>query len=248
MCAKLHELLAVEPDLRGTAEKVLAERRQTFTKKTALFQGQHRSYQPVDDEGERFADEHSALSSTVAAQLDYTRKMVGKYWDAVAQKEKTNTAASANVEVGGQVFLENAPATLLLALEGKLKQLRQTYETIPTLDPSEDWTWDDDTRSHKAEPKDTYKTKRVFKNHVRAPATDKHPAQVDTYQEDTRVGTWTTRKQSGLITPAEKSDLLGRIDTLVQAVKQARQRANDQKVETITVSDKIFDFVHKPLK
>ena len=34
---KLHELLAVEPDLKGAAEKILAETVNTFTKKRVIL-------------------------------------------------------------------------------------------------------------------------------------------------------------------------------------------------------------------
>lgn len=36
---KLHELLAVEPDLKGAAEKIIAETINTFTKKPNHFEG-----------------------------------------------------------------------------------------------------------------------------------------------------------------------------------------------------------------
>ena len=246
---KLHECLAVEPDLKSAAEKILAETVNTFTKKEHHFLERLKSYQANDEEGETFAPDKQEIVTTVPKKLEHTQEVVVKYIDAMAQKEVTNTVASAILEVDGVALVnEPVPATLLLALEGKLKQLREVYNAIPTLDPSETWHLDDKTGLYEAEPKQTYKTKKVMKNHVKAPATDKHPAQVEVYTEDVRVGTWTEKKWCGMLTPAEKSDLLARIDKLMQAVKKARQRANDAEAKKINIGDALFDYINKPIK
>lgn len=246
---KLHELLAVEPDLKGAAEKILAETINTFSKKSGHFQAQTRRYQPFEDGGENFPDENQEMVTTVPKKLEWTQKVVAKYLDAVAQKEVSNTTASAVVEIDGKPLIETPlPATLLLALEGRLKQLREVYNAIPTLDPGEQWAWDDKTRTYEAPPSKSFRTKKVMKNHVKAPATDKHPAQVEVYTEDVQVGSWTARKWSGALTPSEKADLLERVDDLIQAVKRARQRANDCEAAKVGIADALFRYIHEPLK
>lgn len=248
MSGKLHELLAVEPDLKGAAEKIIKETVNTFTKKEHHFIGRHKSYQPKDEDGDTFAPETQEMVTTVTKKLEHTQDVVAKYLDAVAQKELTNTVASAVLEIDGKPLIdEPLPATLLLALEGRLKQLREAYNAMPTLDPSETWHWDKDTKTYEADPKQTYKSKKAYRNHVKAPATDRHPAQVEVYTEDERVGTWTEKKWSGMITPAEKAEVLARIDKLAQAVKCARQRANDARVKTIFVGDIVFNYINNPL-
>jgi transcription termination factor NusB len=247
--SKLHELLAVEPDLKGSAEKIIKETVNTFTKKEHHFIGRHKSYKPIDEEGDTFAPETQEMVTTVLKKLEHTQEVVGKYLDAMAQKELTNTTASAILEVDGQVLFDAPlPATLLLAIEGRLKQLREAYNAIPTLDPSETWKWDTATGTYEASSKETYKTKKVYRNHVVAAATDKHPSQVQVFTEDERIGAWTEKKWSGMITPAEKALILGRIDTLAQAVKRARKRANDAEVKIISIGDALLNFINAPLK
>jgi hypothetical protein len=51
-----------------------------------------------------------------------------------------------------------------------------------------------------------------------------------------------------MITPAQKAELLERIDNLQRAVKIARQKANEQEVQKTRVANKIFDYVNAPLK
>lgn len=247
---KLHELLAVEPDLKGAAEKILAETVNTFTKKEGHFKSQVRVYEPTDDEGQKLPDERTEMVTTVMDKLAWTWKKVGKYLDAVAQKETANTQASAVVELNGEKLFggKPLPATLLLALEGRLRQIREAYNAIPTLEPGERWIWDAQTRSYAADPKESFKTKKVRKNHVKAEATDKHPAQVEVYHEDVIVGIWTTKKWSGALTPAEKADVLERVDELVRAVKQARQRANSHEVEPVSLAKEMYEYIHAPIK
>ena len=208
MSGKLHELLAVEGDLRGAAEKIIKETVNTFTKKEHHFIGRVKSYQPKDEDGDTFASENQEMVTTVSKKLEHTQDVVAKYLDAVAQKELTNTSATAILEVDGQKLVEAPlPATLLLALEGKLKQLREVYNAMPTLDPSETWHWDHATKTYEADPKQTYKSKKVYRNHILSPATDKHPAQVQPFTEEERIGVWNEKKWSGMITPAEKSEV-----------------------------------------
>lgn len=69
----------------------------------------------------------------------------------------------------------------------------------------------------------TVRTKKVPRNHVKAEATDKHPAQVDVYYEDVPVGYWTTVKFSGALPARRVNELLDRVEKLQQAVKFARE-------------------------
>lgn len=241
---KLHELLAVEPDLRGAAEKILNEHAATFTKKHGLFLGQVRTYQPADDQGEELPEEIQHLNTTVEEEMEYVRKIVARYWDAVAQKETANTEAKADIVVEDEIFLKNVPATLLLALEGKLKQLRECYQQLPTLPPTDDWKFDTDVGHFKTRPITTKRTKKIMKNHVLANATDKHPAQVQVYTEDETVGHWQTVKHCGMLPPIRKAAILERIDNLQRAVKQARRRANSCEVKPVEVADKLFSYIH----
>jgi len=148
------------------------------------------------------------------------------------------------VSIDGVTLLENMPATALLNLEAKLIEVRQTFNQIPTNDPTESWARDTDLGCFVSKPRTTYKTKKILRNHVKAEATKEHPAQVEVYTEDVRIGTWTTVIQSGMLTPAEKQDRLKRIDALARAVKQARQRANDIDVVDVHLGEKLFAYIY----
>lgn len=249
--SKLHEILAVEADLQGTAEKVRTECVNTFTKKANLFNGGNRVLKMFSEDRKNEEDGgrvDQPLNTTVDDKISYIIDSQIKYFDCLAQKESTNQVAKADLVLDGVVVAKDLPATLLLGLESRLKTIRGVFEAVPTLDPSVHW---DEAPEHgkgiwkSSEPEVTRREEKVTKPVVLYPATDKHPAQVKESVENQTVGLYYTMKFSGMITSAKKSDYLARIDTLIQAVKQARQRANSTEVVKTTIGKQLFDYILK---
>lgn len=246
--AKLHEILAVEGDLDATARKVTDEAIDTFHKKPDHFIEQHRSLVLFDDDrSSENLDESKALVTTVADKLSYVRGHIERYFDTFARKEATNQTAKADLVIDGVTLIEDAPATMLLGLESKLKTMRAMYEAIPTLQPGADWVLDPDRGADifkSSEPEVRMKTEKQIQHKVLVEATKEHPAQIEKWNADVPVGKITLRSWSGMMSPAEKSALLGRIDTLIRAVKKARQRANTAEVVDIFIGSALFGFIH----
>lgn len=249
--AKLHELIAVEGDLEGTAKKIIEEAATTFSKRADHFTAARREIKMIADTPEAKAEEVAEtreLVTTVAEKLDYTRTAVLRYWDAVLQKESTNQIAKADLVVDGATIAADLPATFLLGMETKLKALRSMYEAIPTLEPGAAWV-PDAGHAHKnvfmrRDDEVRSRTKKVTEAVVLYPATDKHPAQVKEVVNDVTVGQIITRVWSGMVSPADKSDLLARIDTLLRACKRARQRANATEVVKRQIGKSLLDYIN----
>lgn len=246
--AKLHEVLAVEADLEGKAKVVMAEAQKVFKEKPAMFYGFNRVYHPFVEDGISYPEENQALTTTVEDKLKYVSKSIASWFDAIAQKECTNQVASSNVEVDGVVILENVPATLLLGLESRLKSIRAVYENIPTLPMGT--AWQEDPAKGKGvwsavHAEEVMKTAKTMKSKVLYEATDKHPAQIDKWEETENIGKYTKNVWSGMITPARKAELLERIDMLLRAVKTARQRANNTDIVKANIGQKLMDFINK---
>lgn len=247
MGGKLHEILAVEPDLEGAYKKIIEETVVQYTKHPDRYFGQHSVVVYFEENVPDEADIHKELDDTVMSKMDYTSGHIIRYLDAVLQKEKTNQVAVADLIVDGITIGKDIPATFLLGLETKLKKIREVYEAIPTLQPGIKWE-KDETQGEgvykMTYPEEKFKTRKVMKNHVRAEATKEHPAQVDVYTEDEKVARVITNKWSGMITPAEKSMLLGRVDKLIRAVKKARQKANSVEVVDTTIGKELFNYIN----
>ena len=245
--SKLHELLAVEGDLEGTYKKILEETKVNFSKHPDRYFGAHQRTELFDETAPKEADGHKQLDDTVPDKLKYTEGHIVRYLDAVLQKERTNQEARSDLTVDGAVIAKDVPATFLLGLETKLKTVRAVYEAIPTLQPGIKWEKDDDQGENvyrRTHPEEKFRTKKNMKNHVVAEATKEHPAQVQVYNEDEKVARLITDTWCGMISPAEKSALLGRVDKLIRAVKKARQKANTTEVVKTTVGKELFTYIN----
>jgi len=251
--AKLHEVIAVEADLAGAAKRILEEAEATFRSKSHLFTGKVRTLELFagDDEVSKTAAEDAeksidVLTTTVPDKLKYVWESVVRYWDAVGQKERTNQAATADLVVGGVTVLSGVPVTFLLSLENKLKALRQVYDAIPTLLPNIPWVDAPDLGPNiKRSPEvSTLKTAKTIDFRITAPATDRHQAQVVQVEKVSNVGVFKQTTTSGMVTPYQKSIWLGRIDDLIRSVKQARQRANEVELVSITSTSAITSYIH----
>lgn len=172
----------------------------------------------------------------------------------MATIDVANQVAHADVQVltgalsgGGEpiyrTLLSAVPAANLLFLTRELDDLYTFVSKLPTLDPAVRWTYDENVMAYVGEPVETHRTKKIMRNHVKAEATEKHPAQVDTFTEDEVVGFWTLVRRSGALPLERKTQLLQRIDDLRVAVREARERANQVDVTDVEVARPIFDYL-----
>lgn len=251
----LHEILAVEVDAQGTANRIIPETIHTFKEKAAHFNGAHRTLKMFkgDDDAATVATEKAEeqiqeMVTTVHDKLEYTLDQLVRYWDIVLQKEATNQDAVADlITADGTVIAKDVPATFLLGMETKLKTLRGVYEMIPTLAPGLKWIPDPTIGKHTYRietPETRAKTAKSFQHKVLVAATDKHPAQIEKWEETINVGAYTKEVWSSALTATEKSAFIGRIDDLIQATKQARMRANSTPVTKDTIGSKLVAFIH----
>lgn len=235
---KLHELLAVEGELASRVDfKGLKE----LFAQSQKFLGQVRKYRPLEDNGKTQPDEITNLSTTVETEVRQLFKVFADWADTSLQKEVTNMRTNAVIELDGVKF--ELPAPALLNLESKLANLRSVLEAIPVNDTTERWEWDAESQTYVSAPRVTYRTEKVPKSIVGYEATDKHPAQVQWYTEDVRVGEWTTIIRSGMISPSKKREVLQRLDKIAAEVKKARQRANDVEVVEVKLADTLLKYV-----
>ena len=239
---KLNQIVAVEKGVKSTTTRELTDVHRSLGK-TALLQGIARDYTPRDDEGERLPSERTKVQTTADKALDAAAGALTRLFDVTATKDYGNQHASADVVVDGNVLVEAAPVPFLLFLEKALTDLHTFVTKLPVLDPAENWQYDANSGAFKTDPVGTTRTKKVPRNHVKAEATDRHPAQVELYYEDVVVGTWSTVKFSGALPAARVRDLVDRVEKLQTAVKFAREEANATEIENKRVGNAIFDYL-----
>src|SRR5215469_6169956 len=242
--ARLNQIIAVEKGVKSQSIQELTEAHQSLQKPT-LLSGIARTYRPKDEEGEDLPPESTRVQLKAQEVIRTTVESLTKLFDVTATKDWTNCRAKADVVVDGRTLLSQVPATYLLFLEKQLVDLHTFVKKLPVLDASETWSYDSSADAWATEPVQTLRTKKVPRNHVKAEATENHPAQVEVYYEDVTVGYWRTVKFSGALPAQRVNELLERVERLQEAVKFAREEANNLEVEEQKVGEPFFAYLFK---
>ncbi|MDI1462793.1 hypothetical protein QEZ54_17595 [Catellatospora sp. KI3] len=240
--AKLNQIIAVEKGVKSRSFQDLTEAHHAV-QKPALLSGISRTYQAKDEEGEQLPPEATRVQARAEDVLRQISTTLTRLFDVTATKDATNCVARADVVVDDRVLLSDVPVTYLLFLEKQLTDLHTFVKKLPVLDAAESWVFSDSADCWSTEPVRTIRTKKVPRNHVKAEATEKHPAQVEVYYEDIAVGYWTTVKFSGALPAKRVSVLLDRVERLQQAVKFAREEANNTEAVDRHVGEKVFGYL-----
>ncbi|MEV7276414.1 hypothetical protein [Streptomyces sp. NPDC093111] len=242
MATKLNQIIAVEKGVKSRAHQDLTTAHHGV-QKPALLAGISRTYQPKDEEGEQLPPESTLVQVKAEDVLRDTARTLTRLFDVTATKDWANCEARADITVDGRVLVTGVPVAYLLFLEKQLTDILTFVRKLPVLDAAESWTQDPSTDAWKTEPVRTVRTKKVPRNHVKAEATEKHPAQVEVYYEDVPVGYWTTVKFSGALPARRVNELVERVEKVQQAVKFAREEANGAEITDQRVGEAVFGYL-----
>lgn len=247
----LHQILAVETDLKKQFEKISQETKKMFQSSSHYFQGKTRQYEAFSESDKDIpSNESKNMITTVLDRISYTNKVFENVINVIAQKEYTNTVAKADIvvenEVGESTILaKDVPATVLLSLESKLTELRGLYSDAPTLDGVKSWREKNGVDNvFTTEPTITVRSVEEKVPVTLSPATDKHPAQVQLIGKAVPKGKFTTVEESGELTPKRKHEILNKIDNLLMSVKKARAKANETLVNnSVKIGKNVLNYI-----
>ncbi|MCB9639972.1 MAG: hypothetical protein H6727_13845 [Myxococcales bacterium] len=241
---KQHEIVAIEADYKKRSKQEQTEMYK-MVQKSDLYFGLHRDYQAFEDDGERLPPEHKKIQRDLNDDMKAFDDVSSRLLDLVATKDMTNTTAFADLIVDGETLAERVPVTTLLSLEKELHHVRAFYSALPTLPLDTPWTKDEASGQYVAPEIETVRSKKEQMPIVLYDATKEHPAQTQLITKDINVGAWRTRKTSSAMPEPSKRRLLARIDKLIDAVKQARERANQSDVIDKKIGPAIFGYLHR---
>lgn len=243
----LHKIIAVTKGVEAQFHADFTAAHHLLQKADPLS-GLSRTYAPINDDptgAEQLPPESKRLQVRTAEVLGHVERMLTRVLDVTATKAVGNTRAKANLTVDGHVVARDLPAQYLLDLEKRVVNLRTFVAKLPVLDPAEKWQYDEAVDAQATDPTVTVRTRKVPRNHVVAPATDKHPAQVQVYHEDVPVGRWTTIRYSGALPARDVAAMLERLAKLGEAAKVARETANSVAVDDVTPGAAILDYLFR---
>ncbi len=243
---KLNQVIAVLQTVKANSTKAKTAVYHQI-QKSPMFQGISRTYQPVAEDGFVYPPENQTLQLKAEDLLGQFEQACSELFNLCATQDWANAEAKADIVVDGTTILREVPVSYLLFLEKQLVDIKTFISSLPVLDTTETWVYDQQQECFATEPKLTTKTKRIVKPVVLYEATKEHPAQVKESSEDVPEGTWRTVKFSGAISIARQNELLRRVDKLMQEVIFAREQANSLDVtKNNSVSRSVFGYLFAP--
>ena len=242
MTSRLNQIIAIEKGVKSRTHAELTKAHHAL-QKPDLLKGIARKYTPKDDDSDRLPDESTKVQVLSEDMLSQTGEIMTNLFNVTAAKDYANCTAKGDVRVDGKLLLTGVPVSYLLFLEKQMIDLHTFVSKLPVLDASENWIQDDAQNCFATPPVSTIKTQKVLKNHIKAEATDKHPAQVETYSQDVLVGTWSTIKYSGALPQKRVTDLLRRVEKLQSSIKFSRESANNTEAPDQDTGSPIFGYL-----
>jgi hypothetical protein len=239
---KLCEIIAVVSGKKGEVEKAVTEAYHKF-QKGDLFDGLSRTYRPRTEDGEQLPSESKQPQLRVTDLITEACMRWGELFDLTLTLDAGNCIARADVEVDGKVVVKDIPVSTLLFLEKQLANIHAFVSKLPTPDPAEVWSYNDQQDMLTTNVRQTARTKKVQKPLVLFPATKEHPAQTQLITEDVIAGDWSQTLFTTRIPAQQKNDMLARVGKLQDAVKVARERANGIEVERRRAAEAVLGFV-----
>lgn len=240
--AKLNQIVAVVSTKKTDGKSTITELYHKV-KKPDLFTGLIRTYETLSIDGEELPSETKLIQLTVKEAIDTFIEAMTPVYDTTLTQDGANTVAESDVVIDGVKILENIPVTHLLFIEKQLTDLHTFITHLPVLDPGNTWSYSKDSNCFVTPESWKYHTKKLPRAFIKAEATIQHPAQVEILSEDKNIGRWKTINQSGAIPALTKHGYLVRVKKLIEAVKKAREEANNIVVSDRKEAESIFKYI-----
>lgn len=239
----LSQIVAIEKGVKNQTSRVETDLYHVLEKKP-LFAGLSRRYTPKDEEdGDQLPPESVAVQIKAEDVLKQLTESLTRLIDVTSTKDMANTNAKADVVVDGATIAAAVPVTTLMFFEKELEKLSAFVSRLPVLDPTLQWSYDENRGVYASTPVETVRTKKIPRNHVLYEATKEHPAQVQMFTEDVIVGTWEKTEFSAALPAAEVTNIQVRLDKLRTAVKFAREEANTAEVNDVHYGADILGYL-----
>jgi hypothetical protein len=240
---KLHQVVAVVESRKQKAQRVMTDAYHKIQAGGTALSGNAGVYIPLKEGGEQLPAEGKRVQVRVKEVVAEVTAELEGLLDLLLTQDVANASAKADIVVDEQKIMTDVPVTHLMFMEKKLEEIGNFVDKLPTLDPAYTWAFQDTVAAYATPPIETVRTKKVPRNHVKAEATDHHPAQVEMYHEDEIVGKWSRVLFNGSIPEEEKKKMFARVRKLQEAVKVARNKANDIEAVNQHQSKKMLDFI-----
>ena len=238
---KLCEVIAVVSGKKGEVDKAVTGHYHLFQKKE-LFDGITRDYRPRTEDGEQLPSERKVAQLRAKDMIIEAIQKWTELFNLTFTLDSGNCIAKADIIVDDKVLATGVPVSTLLFLEKQLANVHAFVSKLPTPDPSEVWRVDKDQDMLRTDVRVTARTKKIQKTVVLFHPTEFQPGQAQLVTEDVIAGDWHQTLFTTAIPARDRNEILDRISKLQDAVKVARERANQVEVEQKKMAESLFNY------
>lgn len=238
---RLCEIIAVVSGKKGEVDKAVTEHYHKFQKRE-LFDGITRDYRPRTEDGEQLPSERKYAQLRAKDMIVEALQKWTELFNLTTTLDNGNCVAKGNIEIDGKVLVAGLPVSTLLFLEKQLANVHAFVSKLPTPDPSENWKYDKDQDLLRTDVRTTARTKKVQKTVVLLQPTEFQPGQAQLVTEDIIAGDWHQTLFTTAIPASDRNAILERISKLQDAVKVAREQANQVEVDQKKMADSLFTY------
>src|SRR5574343_568542 len=135
---KLNQIVAVVNGVKTQSTKSITKVYQDL-KKSQLFDGISRTYQPLDEDGETCPPEQKLVQYSTTNAINEVKEALTRMFDTVLTQDMANCQASGDIVVDGRTLMSGVPVTYLLFLEKQLVDVHTFVDSLPVLDPAKEW-------------------------------------------------------------------------------------------------------------
>jgi len=242
---KLNQVVALESGYKTNTHTKITELHHR-TKQTDLFNGMIGEYRPKDEGGDNFPKEAKLVQASVEDVWAQATEEWTSLCDVILTKERGNCLAKADIKIGDKVLVADVPVAYLIQMGKVLNDVETFVKNLPTLDPAETWTLNTDQGLYESDPIETAKQHQAVEFLVieKSGVPEKGvPNQIREVTKNTVAGYWTRKKLSATIPPTKKEHMLDRVRALQDAVKIAKEEANQVEIEMSQTMDQVFAFI-----
>lgn len=246
---KLHQIIAIERGVVADTERKLAEvkavlaiggDRDPLTGLSSTYESRRGA------EGDQLPPQRRKVQLTVPELLTMVQGQLTRLFDLKFTREYANCSARADIVVDGDTLIEDVPAGYLLFLEAQITQLVSLIDGLPVLDPAQEWDDQDPglpAGVWKSATRKVERTHRVPKYEVMVDPTPQHRAEIRQWDTDEIEGYWTHVKFSGQLPRRAVQEMRARAVKVLEAVRFAREHANELQVTDRAAGDAILGYV-----
>lgn len=113
--AKLNQIIAVEKGIKSRTYGEISELHKA-AQKAELFNGFSKSYQPLDDDGEKLPGESKRVQFIASHVMKNVERLTTEIMAVTARKDWTNCVAKGTVKIDDAVIIQDAPVSHFFSL------------------------------------------------------------------------------------------------------------------------------------